>query len=106
MDRPVKKENNQLPNERAHGDVWKDDEHDAKNAGNGRNGWYGWNGRNKITSQDLIDRGLRFIGDALYGRSVFHCPYCDGWEVRDQPIAVYSLTIRVDPAIRAIRNSE
>lgn len=26
---------------------------------------------------------------ALYGRSVFHCPYCDGWEVRDQPLAVY-----------------
>ena len=25
----------------------------------------------------------------LYGRSVFHCPYCDGWELRDQPIAVY-----------------
>jgi thioredoxin reductase len=25
----------------------------------------------------------------LYGRSVFHCPYCDGWEVRAQPIAVY-----------------
>ena len=25
----------------------------------------------------------------LYGRSVFHCPYCDGWEVRDQPIAIY-----------------
>jgi thioredoxin reductase len=24
-----------------------------------------------------------------YGRSVFHCPYCDGWEVRDQPLAVY-----------------
>jgi thioredoxin reductase len=24
-----------------------------------------------------------------YGTSVFHCPYCDGWEVRDQPIAVY-----------------
>jgi thioredoxin reductase len=29
--------------------------------------------------------GLR----ALYGRSVFHCPYCDGWEVRDQPLAIY-----------------
>ena len=28
--------------------------------------------------------------DGLYGRSVFHCPYCDGWEARDQPIAVYS----------------
>ncbi len=25
----------------------------------------------------------------LFGRSVFHCPYCDGWEVRDAPIAVY-----------------
>lgn len=25
----------------------------------------------------------------LYGCSVFHCPYCDGWEVRDQPLAVY-----------------
>jgi thioredoxin reductase len=25
----------------------------------------------------------------LYGVAVFHCPYCDGWEVRDQPLAVY-----------------
>jgi thioredoxin reductase len=25
----------------------------------------------------------------LYGASVFHCPYCDAWEVRDQPLAVY-----------------
>jgi len=25
----------------------------------------------------------------LYGVSVFHCPYCDGWELRDQPIAIY-----------------
>lgn len=25
----------------------------------------------------------------LYGRSVFHCPYCDGWEHRDLPLAVY-----------------
>lgn len=27
--------------------------------------------------------------DEMYGVSVFHCPYCDGWEVRDQPIAIY-----------------
>lgn len=27
--------------------------------------------------------------DAFYGRSVFHCPYCDGWEWRDQPLAIY-----------------
>ena len=25
----------------------------------------------------------------FYGRGVFHCPYCDGWEVRDQPLAIY-----------------
>lgn len=27
--------------------------------------------------------------DTLYGKSVFHCPYCDGWEFRGQPIAIY-----------------
>lgn len=26
--------------------------------------------------------------DELWGRSVFHCPFCHGWEVRDQPLAV------------------
>ena len=25
----------------------------------------------------------------FYGTSVFHCPYCDGWEMRDQPLAIY-----------------
>jgi thioredoxin reductase len=27
--------------------------------------------------------------EPLYGRSVFHCPYCDGFEIRDEPIAIY-----------------
>ena len=27
--------------------------------------------------------------EALWGKSVFHCPYCDGYEVRGQAIAVY-----------------
>jgi thioredoxin reductase len=27
--------------------------------------------------------------EALYGRSVHHCPYCDAWEWRDQPLASY-----------------
>ena len=26
---------------------------------------------------------------ACYGRSVFHCPYCDGWEQRDRRLAAY-----------------
>ncbi|MBA4136244.1 MAG: NAD(P)/FAD-dependent oxidoreductase [Opitutus sp.] len=25
----------------------------------------------------------------FYGRGVYHCPYCDGWEHRDQPLVVY-----------------
>jgi thioredoxin reductase len=28
--------------------------------------------------------------DQMYGKSVFHCPYCDGWESRDKRIAVYA----------------
>jgi thioredoxin reductase len=32
--------------------------------------------------------------EEMYGRSVFHCPYCDGWEVRGQPLAVYGCNQR------------
>ncbi|MDI1478394.1 NAD(P)/FAD-dependent oxidoreductase [Polyangium sp. y55x31] len=34
-----------------------------------------------------------------YGRGVYHCPICDGWECRDQPIGV------LGPAHRAIRSA-
>ncbi len=27
--------------------------------------------------------------EKFYGRGIHHCPYCDGWELRDQPLAVY-----------------
>lgn len=27
--------------------------------------------------------------EEFYGRGVHHCPYCDGWELRDQPLAIY-----------------
>ncbi|WP_299760151.1 NAD(P)/FAD-dependent oxidoreductase [uncultured Pontibacter sp.] len=27
--------------------------------------------------------------EELYGKSIHHCPYCDGWESRDKAIAVY-----------------
>src|SRR5690606_4123315 len=26
--------------------------------------------------------------EKFYGTSLFSCPYCDGWELRDQPLAV------------------
>lgn len=28
--------------------------------------------------------------EQFWGGSVFHCPYCDGWEWRDQPLAIYA----------------
>ena len=27
---------------------------------------------------------------AFWGHSVLHCPYCHGWEVRDEPLALYA----------------
>ncbi|GAB3824332.1 NAD(P)/FAD-dependent oxidoreductase [Pontibacter rugosus] len=27
--------------------------------------------------------------EEMYGKSIHHCPYCDGWESRDKAIAVY-----------------
>lgn len=52
-------------------------------------------GSQELARKLLIATGVRdCVPDieglqGLYGRSVFHCPYCDGWEVRGQPWAVY-----------------
>lgn len=46
--------------------------------------------RKLLIATGVVDEIPKLDGLAsLYGRSVFHCPYCDGWEVRDQPLAVY-----------------
>jgi thioredoxin reductase len=43
-----------------------------------------------LLATGVIDDVPRLEGiEALYGRSVFHCPYCDGWEFRHQPVAVH-----------------
>jgi thioredoxin reductase len=45
--------------------------------------------RKLLLATGMIDPLPRIEGaESLYGRSVFHCPYCDGWEMRDQPLAV------------------
>jgi thioredoxin reductase len=42
-----------------------------------------------LLATGVIDQHPELRGyDALWGRSIFHCPYCHGWEVRDQPLAV------------------
>jgi thioredoxin reductase len=46
--------------------------------------------RKLLIATGVVDEIPQLDGlNSLYGRSVFHCPYCDGWEVRDQPLAVY-----------------
>ena len=43
----------------------------------------------------ILAHGLRYDPpplpgvESLWARSVFHCPFCDGWEVRDRPLAVH-----------------
>jgi len=47
-------------------------------------------GRKVLLSTGLTDELPKIDGiEKLYGRSVHHCPYCDGFEHRDQPLAVY-----------------
>jgi thioredoxin reductase len=42
----------------------------------------------------IISTGLKDVLPSIdnisdyYGRSLFHCPYCDGWESRDKPLVV------------------
>ncbi len=36
---------------------------------------------------DLLPQRPGFL--ELYGRGVYHCPICDGWEHRDQPMVAY-----------------
>lgn len=51
-------------------------------------------GRAYATDRLLLATGMRYDRPDLpgierfWGRSVFHCPFCHGWEVRDQPLAV------------------
>jgi thioredoxin reductase len=42
----------------------------------------------------IISTGLKDVLPSIdgihdyYGKSLFHCPYCDGWELRDKPLIV------------------
>jgi thioredoxin reductase len=43
-----------------------------------------------LLATGVVDVLPRIDGiDRFYGSSVFHCPYCDGWEMRDRALAVY-----------------
>ncbi len=48
------------------------------------------------TRRILLATGMEYRAPSLpglaglWGNSVFHCPFCHGWEARDQPLAVYA----------------
>ena len=47
-------------------------------------------GRKVLLATGVRDRIPSIPGiDSLYGVSVHHCPFCDGWEWRDRRLAVY-----------------
>ena len=47
--------------------------------------------RKLLLTVGIEDEKPRLEGfDSLYGNSVFHCFYCDGWEVRDRQLAAFS----------------
>ncbi len=54
-------------------------------------------GETLISKKLLLATGLKdywpeIPGSApFYGKTVHHCPYCDGWESRDKPIVAYAL---------------
>ncbi|MBD2000849.1 NAD(P)/FAD-dependent oxidoreductase [Leptolyngbya sp. FACHB-541] len=46
--------------------------------------------RKLLLATGVTDKLPAIAGFAeLWGTGVFHCPYCHGWEVQDQPLAIY-----------------
>lgn len=40
----------------------------------------------------------------FYGKSLFNCPFCDGWELRDQPLVVVSETPGIFHKVKLLLN--
>lgn len=50
-----------------------------------------WYAKKILLATGLSDNLPAIDGlEELYGQAVFHCPYCDGWEVRDKKIGLYA----------------
>lgn len=60
--------------------------------------------RKALLATGVADRLPEIPGLAeLYGRSVFHCPYCDGWENRGRPLAAYGKGARGQGLARELK---
>src|SRR4051812_9003060 len=75
-------------------EVCEDEVLDARRTGDGFAITLG-DGSKVRTRALVLAHGLRYDPptlpgiEPLWGRSIFHCPFCDGWEVRDRPLAVH-----------------
>jgi thioredoxin reductase len=50
-----------------------------------------YQGKKLLVATGLTDRLPTVEGfQEFFGSSIFHCPYCDGWEVRDKKIGLYA----------------
>jgi thioredoxin reductase len=59
--------------------------------------------RKLLIATGLFDLVPRIPGiDELFGTSVFQCPYCDGWEMRDRRVAIYGRQQRGFEMARAL----
>ena len=67
-------------------------------------------GRRERTRRVLLATGMDYRPPTLpglrelWGRSVFHCPFCHGWEVRDRPLAVLARGERAVHSALLLRN--
>lgn len=67
-------------------------------------------GRQERARRVLLATGMEYRPPAvpglaeLWGRSVFHCPFCHGWEVRDQSLAVLARGERAVHSSLLLRN--
>ncbi|RYY41220.1 MAG: NAD(P)/FAD-dependent oxidoreductase [Chitinophagaceae bacterium] len=62
--------------------------------------------RKLLVATGLSDNLPKLPGfEELYGKSVHHCPYCDGWEWRDKRIAVYAKTKDGSELCLALKNT-
>ncbi len=58
-------------------------------------------GRQLMARKLLITAGIKEVLPDIqgvidcYGQSLFNCPFCDGWELRDQPLAVIGADSRI-----------
>jgi thioredoxin reductase len=61
--------------------------------------------RKLLIATGVRDRVPKIEGiEPMYGKSVHHCPYCDGWEWRAQALAVYGRKLRGYSLALALKN--